>query len=174
MFIGILQIVLILIFLLIFYQDIKHREVTWFLFLFIFFISFLIAYTRLPIRVIIIYNLINLLLVSTILLSTTLYFSIRKKRLLNIVNKQIGLGDIVFFYSVIPLFSPLNFTLFFIISLLFSLVLHISFKKTYNTNHTSLIPLAGYMSIFSILAFISSFLGVNLYDDMKLIQNFYY
>ncbi len=80
----------------------------------------------------------------------TAYFSIKNKRLVNIVDAQIGLGDILFFIPLCLLFKPTLFLAFFVISLLGSLIGFLLIQKFW-LKKLETIPLAGCMSIFLLL-----------------------
>jgi multisubunit Na+/H+ antiporter MnhE subunit len=70
---------------------------------------------------------------------------------------MIGLGDILFFFAITPLFKLRTFILFFIIGMISSLLLHLlanKFKKQEN------VPLAGYLSILLISYVVIDF-GLN-------------
>ncbi len=73
------------------------------------------------------------------------YFSIKNGGLINPIDTEIGLGDILFFVAVTPLFDLKHFILFLVLGLICSLLFHLVlqlFKKV------KTIPLAGYLSIF--------------------------
>ena len=74
------------------------------------------------------------------------YFSIKEKRFVNPIDTKIGLGDIVFFLAIVPLFLIHQYILFFISGLLFSLVL--TLLTQYITKKTKPMPLAGYLSLY--------------------------
>ncbi|MEP0266057.1 hypothetical protein [Dokdonia sp.] len=84
----------------------------------------------------------------------TLYFSAKKRQFINPIDSKIGLGDIVFFVVIAPLFYLKAYILFFITGLLFSLLLYgvvIRFREKQKT-----IPLAGYLSIYLGLILLSN------------------
>jgi len=63
------------------------------------------------------------------------------------INHSLGMGDIVFFYAISLGFTSQDFILYFVLSILFTLVLTLALKMLNRSeNHT--IPLAGYMSVF--------------------------
>ena len=76
------------------------------------------------------------------------YISIREKKVVNPFINHFGLGDFLFFIAICPLFYLHNYILYFIFSLMFTVAIHLSFKK-YMTVTT--IPLAGWASLFLIL-----------------------
>lgn len=74
-----------------------------------------------------------------------IYYRVKERTLKGVINRKLGLGDIVFWVAIAPLFSLVNFILFFISSLLLILVIlmvRMAFKKT-----VDLIPLAGYQAL---------------------------
>jgi len=94
-----------------------------------------------------------------VLLGLFIYTSIKSKRIINPVDSSIGLGDIVFFIAVIPLFFSTTYILFFSTGMLFSIVCHLLFTK----NKAAHVPLAGYLSIYLILLSM-----VNFFTDKEL------
>ena len=80
------------------------------------------------------------------ILALLLYFSVKEKRFTNPIDVKIGLGDIVFFLAVIPLFITRHYILFFISGLLFSLLIATTLKVISKKNKP--LPLAGYLSIY--------------------------
>ncbi|UTW62103.1 hypothetical protein KFE98_19160 [bacterium SCSIO 12741] len=70
-----------------------------------------------------------------------LYFRAKGKALKDLF----GIGDLIFYLAITPLFSFVNYLLFFSLSLVFSLLLHgILFRKNFLKES---VPLAGYLSI---------------------------
>ena len=61
---------------------------------------------------------------------------------------MIGLGDVLFFLAITPLFNLKTYILFFIIGMIFSLVIHISVNAI---KKQKTVPLAGYLSIILIV-----------------------
>jgi len=67
--------------------------------------------------------------------------------MINPINTVIGIGDIVFFIAIIPLFFSTTYILFFITGMLFSIACHFIFNKRKELH----VPLAGYLSIYLLL-----------------------
>lgn len=94
----------------------------------------------------------NILLYNTIFLTITLfglylYLSVKRQKLINPFN-SIGTGDLLFFVAVIPYFSTVNYILYFITGMLFSILMFFIIKlKT----KTDLVPLAGFLAFYMIL-----------------------
>ena len=133
------------------YQDFKFRAISWYLPPLIFMLlggAILYEEGLQPFWENLFFNSIFILLNLIIVL---LYFSLKQKKLINIFQSHLGLGDILFFFSLSPIFAPINFMIFFVICLLIIIVFSILYLfKTKSTNQS--IPLAGWMSIqFSIV-----------------------
>jgi hypothetical protein len=94
-----------------------------------------------------IFNL-SFLLLQFILL--TLWFSIKESKLVWITQRYLGLGDLVFWLSISGLFSPVNFTCFFLFSLIFSLLLALVFQM----KGSNKIPLAGFQGLALLLVIV--------------------
>jgi len=88
-----------------------------------------------------------------VLLGLFIYTSVKSKRIINPIDSSIGLGDIVFFIAIIPLFFSTTYILFFSTGMLFTIACHVLFTK----NKEAHVPLAGYLSIYLILLLIVDF-----------------
>ena len=138
------NILLIIILLFITIQDIKHRAIHSVLPV----VLFIMALTRF----IYLEHNINELLMTVgflflVMLGLFLYFSIKSKKIINPINSVIGIGDIVFFIAIIPLFFSTTYILFFITGMFFSIACHLIFNKRKELH----VPLAGYLSIYLLI-----------------------
>ena len=137
-----LMVVLVFVFL----QDLKKRTIHISLPIILFFLALVINYGSADLKFsTILYNIAFIILN---ILGLVLYFSFKNKRVLNPIDTYIGLGDIVFFLAITPLFSLKPFILFFVFGLLFSLFVHLGFMLF---KKVETIPLAGYLSLFLII-----------------------
>ena len=138
---AIIGVLLIIVLLAIAREDWKERQVSllWFLALLLvamgyFYwlggqISFMLT------------NLFFLLLQAALLLA---YWLLRYKNLKLISG--IGVGDLVFMLIIASIFSPLNFVVFYFVSLVISLVAYLLVKQFIHTKHNT-VPLAGLQSM---------------------------
>lgn len=130
----------------IFSDDLKSRSVHlyWFIILLIGLLGMSLT-TNLWIEVAI--NLgVNLLFLFLLFALLSLYFSIRQKRIVNLFETHIGLGDILFFLVICFYFPFVNYIVFFTVSLIFSLLVSpIIFYFQGRRRH---IPLAGLQALF--------------------------
>lgn len=130
------------------YQDFKEREISWLLIPGVLGLGITKAILDKvnPIELI-----ASILFLSGLLLLVYLVFVIKHRTFkLNFTDELLGLGDILFFYAIIPFFGFNDYVLIFTGGLIFSLVSH----SIYSLMHKSKsIPLAGWISIFLIFVF---------------------
>lgn len=135
--------ILLLCLVLIFIQDITYRRIHVILPIVIFSLSFFII----PLKK---YDLVEILVFNTcfffITLGTlTLYMSLKSKKFLNPFEHYFGLGDLLFYVAITPLFLLKNYILYFILSMLFAILMQLGLKK-FITEET--VPLAGFSALF--------------------------
>lgn len=128
---------------IVFVQDWKHREIHLILPIVIFSTSFFIIPVKsLTLFKIILFNSSFFLITLGLLI---FYMSFKFKRFLNPFQHYFGLGDLLFYIAVTPLFLLQNYILFFILSMLFAIVLQLSLKKVLKKQT---VPLAGFTALF--------------------------
>lgn len=156
-----LKTALVLVFILVFVQDIRERKVFWFLFPIVgVLVGILHFQSTLP-ELFWISVLLNMAFVALLLIVVYLY---SKFKLKVTIKETFGLGDALLFVALVFTFSTVSFLIIFIGSLLFSLVLHMLTKKS---NKATDVPLAGYMSLFFLFAFIANW--THLINDLYFI-----
>jgi len=134
---------LLLCLALVFIQDWKFRKIHVVLPLVIFIVSFLlIPVKKQELAEIAIYNSVFFLITLGFL---TLYMSLKSKQFLNPFLHYFGLGDLLFYIAVSPLFLLKNYVLFFILSLVFAIIMQFGLKKIIKENT---VPLAGFTALF--------------------------
>lgn len=153
------------------FQDFKSKEISWFLIPLLFMGFATYALFRIDIQELITFFGLNFLIIAINLIGVTLLISIKEKRFTNILKSHLGLGDVLFFLVLTLAFSPLNFIIFYLGSVLFITLLYAGFIYS-NKKKALLIPLAGAMSVLLIftltLAQISS--SFQLYQDIFIIE----
>ncbi|WP_349238953.1 prepilin peptidase [Flavobacterium yafengii] len=128
--------------LIVFLQDWKYRRIHVGLPLAIFFFSFyLIQHENKILVKIIVYNLFFFLLTLSILI---IYMSLKTRKFLNPFQNYFGLGDLLFYVAIAPLFLLQNYILFFIFSMIFAIGLQLGLKKIIQENT---VPLAGFSAL---------------------------
>ncbi|MBS1520708.1 MAG: hypothetical protein JST50_06925 [Bacteroidetes bacterium] len=128
---------------MIFFQDIKSRSVYWILFP---------ALTGLLLGLRYFQNsgsilnwqsaLFNVGFLIVQLLLVTFYFSIKNRKLTNITNELLGLGDVLFILSIAFYLPIFNYLFFYIVSLITVLASWICWQSI-TSNNNKHIPLAG-------------------------------
>ncbi|QOG02178.1 hypothetical protein [Flavobacterium sp. MDT1-60] len=135
--------ILLLCLVIVFIQDWKFRKIHVVLPLVIFAISFfIIAIEKYDLLEIVLFNTGFFLTTLSIL---TIYMSMKSKRFLNPFQHYFGLGDLLFYVAITPLFLLKNYILFFILSLLFAIILQFGLKKFIKEET---VPLAGFSALF--------------------------
>jgi len=104
-------------------------------------------------------NLIyNLIFITTNTIGLFIFYSIKLKRFTNPIDQFLGLGDVLFFLAITPLFSIHSYLFFFLSGLIFSLLIHVMLNHK-QINHKT-IPLAGYLSIYLISYILIDYLTI--------------
>ena len=148
----IVKIILIILFSIVIFQDIKERQVYWFLFPLIGVCCGYLYYSQTLTELFIVSILVNAAFVFLLLFVVYIYSRLKLKA--SIFN-SIGLGDILLFFGLAFTFSSVSFIVIFICALIFSLLLHMLLKRNEST-----VPLAGYMSLFFGLTYIAYWSGI--------------
>lgn len=126
---------------MLFYQDMRYRAVYWVIFPVLFLLLGLPALKQYPKSDIITRGLINLAFLFLQLLLLSSYFSLKHKKWINITSSYLGWGDILFLLAITFFLSPLNYILFYTLSLLAVLCFSPLFYA--GLDKSSTIPLAG-------------------------------
>lgn len=135
-----LKFVLIILFLVVFFQDYSTRTVSWIVFPLIAVSCGVLHYMNSPTALISILGNISIVLIMLIMIAGYAYLKMNKS-----FGEVIGIGDIFLLVALTFSFGTISFIFTLIFSLIFSLTLHqlIKYKQ-----HQNLVPLAGYVSLF--------------------------
>lgn len=168
---SLLVVILIGLLSVVIYQDFKNKEISWFLIPLLLIVGTSNALLSIDFKEFLTYVGINLSMVILNLLGVTLFISIKEKKIKNITDSYLGLGDILFFLVLTILFSPFNFIIFFIGSILLTSLVYI-IVMLFDKNKQPLIPLAGAMSLVLIvvLAFQHLNSSINFYQDFLIFE----
>ncbi len=77
-----------------------------------------------------------------------MYVVVKNKKFINPFMSAIGLGDILFFVAVLPFFYLVNYMLYFVTGLIFSIFCFLLLKLV---KKTDLVPLAGFLALYMLL-----------------------
>lgn len=157
-----LDILLVLFLGLIFWEDFKFRLVNILYFPAILVIAFVVFILENGVYNNIVFSLIFVFLN---LICIKIYTTLKSKHFNGVFFKIPGLaeGDIFLFFAIIPVFSFVNYVLFFITGLFISLLIHLFILK-FKIDKRETIPLAGYLSLY---------LGVLILFTQLLNRSFY-
>jgi len=138
-----LKLFIVGLFLIIFIQDFKDRNVFWFLYPSVGVLAFVLHIDSVTFYTALLNISLNLLFVLCLLLICYIYSRFKMQK--SFLKEVFGLGDVLFFVFIAFSFSIVSFIILFVFALVFALLLHFIFqnKKTEKT-----VPLAGYMSLF--------------------------
>lgn len=164
------KILLLLILVFIIYQDFRFQAVSWIFFVIGFAITLTVSVKENFLPDIFINTMFNALFILFQISIIYLFTWIKFKKKKNIFKSVFGLGDLLFLLMIIPLFSPLNFVIFFIASIIFTLFVYTILRsiKIYKKQR---VPLAGLQSLFLFIVLISQiFIKFNLYNDYYILQ----
>jgi hypothetical protein len=116
--------------------------------------------------------LTNLILMGLQYLGVSIYFSIKEKKVVNITNHYLGIGDVLFFIAITPLFAPLHYCFFLIGSLLLTLLITGGLYLINKPLQT--IPLAGFLSLYLVILIPATYITeYSLYFDQTIVQMIY-
>lgn len=157
----------------IFLEDFKNRSVHLFYFLLLGVFGFINSTLETDLMQAAKNSLINICLLSMQTGILFLYLKYIKKHK-TIVDTVVGKGDLFFLLICCFLFSPVHFLCYYVLSLLFSLLLHILFKRHKRYMHSgNTVALAGWQALFLIITLsIVSFFNYNLSLDQSIVYFF--
>jgi hypothetical protein len=155
------------------YQDFRYRAISWFLIPLLLLSFFFFGLQVNPISELGKFFVINLGFLVFQMLVLTLYFSLKNKRITNIVNEYIGVGDLLFFIAICAAFSPLNFVLFYTGSIVFSLLAFAVYQILFKSKNRE-IPLAGIFALvmMMVICVANAFGNISLYDETLFLSFF--
>ncbi|TCC97713.1 hypothetical protein EZ444_07295 [Pedobacter hiemivivus] len=162
-----LQVVMLLCLAFICYQDLVYRAVYWLCFPVLAAVMFMSKYNLKGLQEAFINATYGISFLMVQLLILWSYFSIKNKKVINLTNDYLGWGDVLFLAAIPFYLSPVNYILFYVISLIAVLLYTIvvaSLKGKTNNPH---IPLAGLQAGLLVLVMLVDFVSPKfmLYDD---------
>ncbi|MEZ5199172.1 MAG: hypothetical protein R2764_23155 [Bacteroidales bacterium] len=167
-----IDLIIFILFTIITYQDFKYRAISWYLIPVIFAMLIYKGLQVTELREQANYFFMNAGFVLIQIGGISLFVSIRNKQFTNIINNQLGIGDVLVLLLLCLSFSPINFILFLTASLIMTLLIVIIIFRTFRSNAKH-IPLAGYLAAFFNLVLISQmvFTEINMYN-IHYIENY--
>ncbi len=157
---------------IVFIQDIKYRQISWWLIPVLALIFGMKATFSIDLNTMFYFSIINFFFFFLQLLLLTIYFSIKNKKYINIVNSYLGIGDILFIIVTCMAFSPVNFIFFYITGLIVTLAAMIIYNIKAKVTEKE-IPLAGVMAILlAICLLYNRVKQLDFYNDQFLLTVF--
>ncbi|MFD2162280.1 hypothetical protein ACFSJU_07735 [Paradesertivirga mongoliensis] len=132
--------------LFVFYQDLRYRAVYWVLFPALLGLLVLLGIQERDILDLTLSSTYNLAFLLLQLLVLFIYFSVKAGRFVNITSGYLGWGDVLFLLCIAFYLSPVNYLLFYILSLVLVL-LGALLIYTFRHAQEIKIPLAGLQAI---------------------------
>jgi hypothetical protein len=161
---------LMLVLILITYQDFKFRAVTWFFFPLLAAILIGESMYHEIWSITVEYFIINASFMIIQLLTVTLYLSFRHRSFIRIWHQYLGLGDILFLFILCFFFSPINLIIFYLSSLIIAILVTLVLRRSYSS--FSLIPLAGIQSaLLTLLIMLNIFINaIDYRTDLMIVE----
>jgi len=147
-----------------FYQDMRYRGVYWWVFPLLFLTLAYLASMRKSAEQIVEAFSLNTMFIVLQLFFLLCYLSLKNKKIMYKLNGYLGLGDILFILVTGVYFSVLNFMLFYLMSLVLVVIAEL-FRL--NKHKTGTIPLAGYQSVILLVCMLADWKleSINLLND---------
>ena len=140
---------LLLCLLIVFFQDWNYRAIHVLLPVLIFLLSYIVIKQK---NIFLIKNILfNVLFFFITFGILIVYMSLKSKSFTNPFQNYFGLGYLLFYISISPLFILKNYIIYFILSMLFAIVLQYILQK--KMKHVT-VPLAGFSSLLLFLLLI--------------------
>lgn len=154
----ILKITLIICLVWMFYQDIRFRAIYWLSFPLLLVLLVTASNNTTGLAEILNNTVFNLLILIIQFVFVSAGLSLKYKRMVNITTDHIGWGDLLFLLVITVYFSPANYFLFYVSSLI--AVLLVSLPGLINATKEFKIPLAGLQAIFLAMILLLNWMGV--------------
>lgn len=132
----------------IFWQDNKMRQIHVLLPVVVFLCAFIFI-KIFPSKYTVVFS--NLIFLFTSFVTLITYLSIKNKKYINPFKNYFGLGDLLFYIAISPLFLLKNYIIFFVCSMIFAIVIQFLFKKYIAQDSVPLAGLSAVLLIFIIL-----------------------
>jgi hypothetical protein len=162
--------VTLVILLLMAVQDLRSRSIMLLLFFILSSLTIFSAVSHHSAEKVLITFFINSVFLSMHIMAIFIYLFVKHKRLVNPFREHLGIGDLLFWVAISPAFSPLNFVLGFLSSVLFAIA--VSLFLRYGRTADKTVPLAGLQALFyaGFLMFNFLYLKMDCYDDSGLLK----
>ncbi|MFN8711807.1 MAG: hypothetical protein ACK5Z2_03060 [Bacteroidota bacterium] len=146
-------------------QDVRHRAFVWWLLPLLLAALLVLSLQQVTFQELWPSLLINFGFIGIQLLLLFLWFSLRERKWIKLIDTHIGLGDILLLTCLAAAFSPANFILFVVGGLIFSLCIVLVYRSI-NRKASPLIPLAALLAVPMALCVAAvPLFDINLHND---------
>lgn len=146
-------------------QDVRRRAFVWWLLPLLLIALLMLSLQQISFQELWPSFLVNIGFIGIQLLLLFIWFSLRERKLIRLVDTHIGLGDILLLACLAAAFSPVNFILFVAGGLIFSLIIVLIYRSI-NRNTSPLIPLAALLAVPMVLCIAAvPLFNINLHND---------
>ncbi|MGL5892182.1 MAG: hypothetical protein ACRC3B_19970 [Bacteroidia bacterium] len=146
-------------------QDVRRRAFVWWLLPLLLAALLVLSLQQITFQELWPAFLINIGFIGIQLLLLFIWFSLRERKWITLIDTHIGLGDILLLVCLAAAFSPVNFILFVVGGLIFSLILVLIYRAI-NRNASPLIPLAALLAIPMVICIAAvPLFNINLHND---------
>jgi len=121
-------ILVLFILIIIVYQDFKYKAVSWVIFPVLLILSLYLGFIQIGWQSLWAYFLINFGFLFIQFFLLTIYISVKNKKLTDLTKGYLGLGDILFLLVLCLFFSPVNYILFYLFSLITILIVYLLYN----------------------------------------------
>jgi len=148
------------------YQDLRYRAVYWICFPIVASLFLLIKTDKIGWYVSMQEAVFGLLFFALQFFLLWIYFSVKEKKRVALTSGYLGWGDVLFLVAVSFYFSPFNYIIFYVLSMVLVLIYAIITRLVQSKKHLE-IPLAGLQALMLSILIILTFFYPNLipYDD---------
>ncbi len=128
------------------WQDFRSRRIAWWLLPILALTFFLASFQMNSASEIGIGFSLNITFLLIQFLFVWIWFSVKQRKFSQLIDSQIGLGDLLFMICIAFAFSPANFMIFYTIGMIVTLIVAIV-VRLFRSNEKGEIPLAGALAI---------------------------
>lgn len=162
-----LQIVIMLCLAFICYQDLVYRAVYWVCFPILSIIMFMLKFNLSGWQEGLSHAGYGLAFLLIQLFILWIYFSVKNRKAINLTDEYLGWGDVLFLITIAFYLSPVNYIIFYVVSLIIVLLHTIIGATLSSKERNPHIPLAGLQAALLALVMLVDFISTKfkLYDD---------
>lgn len=136
----------VVVLLILGFQDFSKRRISAILVLSVFLLLFLISEKTVNVADTLKFTFYNAIFFAVQLVLIFLFYLVKRRQFVNVINTYLGFGDILLILAICPAFSPVNFILFYLLGLILTLIVYFGLSLLINHQGRE-IPLAGVLSI---------------------------